>query len=157
MWYNRSGCLTQAGSLMDLFNNPRVQSGLRTLVILGSIWAAVPAPKHHENKPASVEEETAIIPVAYHPEGETVHKTQHPISKKIQQVLHEAGVPNNPELEQKVLNAFHAAGIPTDAEYLKTMLELSHDEKGCGELPALEKDACMKVHEIILHPEHVHH
>ena len=73
MWYNRSGSLIQAGSLLDLFNNPRVHNSLTALAVFASIWVAVPAPKHDENKPLSIKEEgaasvTAIDPAQTPPE-----------------------------------------------------------------------------------------
>lgn len=71
MWYNRSGCLTNSGdSLLELFNKPKVQNGVVAVAVFCSIYAAVPAPKHDENKSAPQEETAVVETVVYNPDGE---------------------------------------------------------------------------------------
>ncbi|MGB4107387.1 MAG: hypothetical protein WBK55_06285 [Alphaproteobacteria bacterium] len=133
MWYNRSGSLIQTESL-----HPVVENLGTAFIIALSIYAAVPAPQHDENKFA-LEESAAVTTVAYNPDakaGETVHEPRH-------------GGPDN----QKIREILHAAGRPSDQKSIQQMKALSRrGEMNCASRGSAEDEVCRQIHDL-LYPE----
>lgn len=134
MWNNRVSALVQTESLLPVFEN-----AIMGLIIFGSIYAAVPAPKHDENKLA-LEGSPTITTVAYHPDAKAGGKTTH-----------------EGETNQKIRDILNAAGMPADWQSVNEMKDLSRrGDMSCGMLDPTKREACMEVHDL-LYPQPVQH